>query len=100
MSVAAQVDAFKYAAPRGEDEMLRYANANAYEWAYLDTCRENSEKLRGMGQVFPADQILAKPVPDGWAPAWLEYNRRNPSRMAIREAFRMWRDTGMLPGLD
>lgn len=81
------IDPFMYAAPRGEQEVITFANANGYEWSYLDTCRENG--------------VDPKRVPGGWPWAWLEYTRRNrSSRMAIREAFRMWRDTGMLPGLD
>jgi hypothetical protein len=39
-------------------------------------------------------------VPDGWCYAWVEYTRRATTyRMAIREAFRLWRDAATLPGL-
>jgi len=77
---------FRFAGPSGERETITFANANGYEWSYLDTCRE-----------LGADP---KRVPDGWAYAYLEHSRRVPGRMAIREAFRAWRDTGTLPGLD
>lgn len=80
-----RVNPFEFEAAKGEAESITFANGYAYEWAYLDTCRENG--------------VDPKRVPDGWAFAWLEYTRRNPSRMAIREAFRTWRDTGTLPGL-
>jgi hypothetical protein len=81
-----RVSPFTFAPPAGERETISFANANAYEWGYLDTCRElGTDPLR---------------VPDGWAYAWLEYTRRHKSRMAIREAFRMWRDHHMLPNLD
>jgi len=83
------VDPFRFASPAAGsvDEAITFANANAYEWSYLDTCRENG--------------VNPKRIPDGWPFAWLEHNRRRPkSRMEIRDAFRMWRDTGTLPGLD
>lgn len=84
---AVRVDAFAYAGPRDAGENISFANANAYEWSYLDTCRENG--------------VDPKRVPDGWAYAWLEYTRRATTyRMEIREGFRTWRDTGSLPGLD
>lgn len=80
---------FRFASPEADsvDEAITFANAHAYLWGYQDGCRESGEN--------------PKSVPDGWVFAWLEYNRRNPgSRMEIRDAFRMWRDTEMLPGLD
>ncbi len=83
---AVTVDPFTFASPRSRDEVITFANGHAYEWSYLDTCREL--------------KVTPRRVPDGWAFAWLEYTRRATThRMAIREAFRMWRDTGMLPGL-
>lgn len=76
---------FTYASPTSWKEIVSFANANAYEWAYLDTMREAG--------------CQPKTIPDGWPFAWLEYVRRNPNRMAIREAFRYWRDHATLPGL-
>lgn len=81
--VDAQVDVFRYRFPANLDETVSFANAHAYEWAYRD--------------YAPAPRV---PVPDGWAFAWLEYTRRNPSRMSIQEAFKTWQSTGTLPGLD
>lgn len=92
------VDPYSFAGPANQDEAVTFANAAAYEWGYLDTCRENSDAVQATGGD-PA-LVHARPVPDGWAHAWLEYTRRTASRMAIREAFRQWRDTGSLPGLD
>jgi len=83
------VDPFRFASPAAGsvDEAITFANATAYLWGYQDGCRR--------GGVNP------ERVPDGWPFAWLEYVRRHPgSRMEIREAFRLWCDTEMLPGLD
>lgn len=82
---AGALNAVEYADPATREEIIAFSNANAYEWSYYDTCRENG--------VTPIT------VPPRWAIAWLEYTRRNPSRMAIREGFRQWRDHGTLPGL-
>jgi hypothetical protein len=82
------VDPFTFPGPNDgdPDEVRIFANAHGYAWAYLDTCRENG--------------IAARAFPDGWALAYLEHNRRQGHhRRAIREAFRLWRDTGTLPGL-
>lgn len=82
------VDPFTYPGPNpaDPDEVRIFANANGYAWSYLDTCRENG--------------IAARPVPDGWAFAYLEHHRRQSShRLAIREAFRYWRAAATLPGL-
>ncbi|MGI8307056.1 hypothetical protein [Saccharopolyspora hattusasensis] len=79
------IDPLAYVSPQNTGEAISFANAIAYEWAYLDTMREVKQ-----------DPI---PIPDGWAHAWLEYGRRNTNRMAIREAFRHWRAHGTLPGL-
>src|SRR5437660_4487717 len=79
------VDPFTFTGPNEDDpnEVRIFANANAYAWAYLDTCRENG--------------VAARPFPDGWAFAYLEHHRRQGHhRRAIREAFRLWRDTGTL----
>jgi len=79
---------FAFASPAAGsvDEAITFANANGYLWGYQDGCRR--------GGVNP------EPVPDGWPFAWLEHNRRRPkNRLDIRDAFAMWRDTGMLPGL-
>lgn len=79
------IDPFTYTAPKSHNETITFANANGYEWAYLDTLR----------------QIGREPqrVPDGWAFAWLEYTRRNPNRMAIREGFQHWLNYASLPRL-
>jgi hypothetical protein len=82
------VDPFTYPGPDNADpdEVRIFANANGYAWAYLDTCRENG--------------VPARPFPDGWAFAYLEHHRRQGHHyLAIREAFRLWRGTGTLPGL-
>jgi hypothetical protein len=82
------VDPFTYPGPNhaDPDEVRIFANALAYERSYLDTCREHG--------------VAAQPVPAGWAFAYLEHHRRGGHhRMAIREAFRRWRDTATLPGL-
>lgn len=71
----AQVNPFRYRLPCNLDETASFADAHAYA--------QNRE-----------------PVPDGWTFAWLEYVRRNPSPMAIQEAFKVWQHTGALPGLD
>lgn len=78
----AQVNPFRYRLPCNLDENTSFANAHAYEWAYRD---------------YAPNRV---PVPEGWPFAWLEYVRRNPSRMAIHDAFKVWQDTGILPGLD
>lgn len=84
--VTAGVNPFLYELPQNTDELISLGNANGYLWSYLDTSRENG--------------VAARPVPDGWAYAWVEYTRRATTyRMAIREAFRLWRDTATLPGL-
>jgi hypothetical protein len=86
-ATAAALNPFRYAGPGTHGENVAFANASAYEWSYYDTCREQG--------------VTPLTVPDGWAFAWTEYVRRNASsRMAIREAFRQWRDYGTLPGLD
>lgn len=80
-------DVFKFQAPQNANESITFANANGVEWGYYFTCRDNG--------VTPVR------VPDGWALAWLEYNRRATTfRMEILSAFPLWRDTGTLPGLD
>jgi hypothetical protein len=82
------VNPFTYPGPDNADpdEVRIFANANGYAWAYLDTCRENG--------------VAARPFPDGWAFAYLEHHRRQGHHYrAIREAFRLWRDTATLPGL-
>ncbi|NIJ10522.1 hypothetical protein FHU38_000866 [Saccharomonospora amisosensis] len=79
------INPFTYAMPETEQETISFANACAYEWSYLDT-------MRLVGRT-------PERVPDGWAFAWLEYARRNASRMAIREAFRYWQQHSTLPGL-
>lgn len=84
-NAAAGLHVFGYQPPRDMAETVSLANANGYEWGYLDTCRQHS--------------VQATRVPDGWAFAWLEYVRRNGSRMAIREGFRHWQRYGTLPGL-
>ena len=100
MSVVAKVNPYVYEGPAPGEEALTFANAQAYEWSYLDTCRENGDALRAVGADGHAWVVAAKSVPDGFGYAWLEYTRRNASsRMALREGFRMWRDTGTLPGL-
>lgn len=98
MVEVSKIDPYVFAVPRRGLEDVSFANAQAYEWAYLDTCRENADAVREVGGD---DQVVrAKSVPLGFAYAWLEYTRRNASsRMAIREGFRMWRDEGTLPGL-
>ncbi len=81
------VDPFTFTGPNEGDpnEVRIFANAHAYAWAYLDTCRENG--------------VVARAFPDGWAWAYLEHHRRHGHHVAIREAFRLWRDTGTVPGL-
>lgn len=84
------IDPFTYAMPdKGKDtENISFANAHGYEWGFLDASRQ-AHKLP-----------LAKPIPDGWAYAWLEHMRVVRQRhMAIREGFTYWREHGTLPGL-
>jgi hypothetical protein len=80
------IDSFKYEGPRTEIECNMFGVASGYEWAFQD--------------YASASEGLHKRVPAGWAYAWLEYNRRNESRMSIQMAFPMWRADGTLPGLD
>jgi hypothetical protein len=87
-----------FTGPQNDQETISFANATAYEWAYLDTCREIGDALTRDGG--DATTAHAARVPDGWSQAWLEHTRRCPGRrLAIREGFRAWRDTGTLPGL-
>lgn len=84
------IDPFMYAMPgKGNDtENIAFANAHGYEWGYVDAMRQ-AHKLP-----------LAKPIPDGWAHAWLQHMRVLPARhMAIREGFAFWREYATLPGL-
>jgi hypothetical protein len=77
-----QVNPFRYEPPTTFEDTVSFANANAYGWGYRD---------------FATDPA---PVRDGWPNAWMEYVRRNPSRMSIQDGFPVWQDTGTLPGLD
>lgn len=82
-----KVKVFAFGLPRDWEETITFANGNAYLWGFEDGCRRTG------GQ-------LPMPVPDGFAFAWLEYNRRNTgSRMAIQDAFAVWCHTETLPGL-
>jgi hypothetical protein len=82
-----KVKVYKFAMPRNWLEVTSFANANGYEWGYLDGCRKA--------------QVQPDPIPDGFCYAWLEYVRRHltTSRMAIREGFTEWCSTETLPGL-
>lgn len=70
---------------QNERDLIALANAHAYQWGYADGSRS-------AGGVPPR-------VPDGWPLAWLDYTRRNPSRMAIQDAFVLWLAHATLPGL-
>lgn len=80
--MSAPVNPFTYASPDTHDETVSFSNANGYAWAYRDYAPN------------------AAPVRDGWPFAWMEYVRRNASRMSIQDAFPVWQATGTLPGLD
>lgn len=87
LATAEALNPFKYASPTSAlEETIAHANANAYLWGFSDACRKHG--------------VTPTTVPDGWAFAWLEYTRRNTSRMAIQDAFTHWTDHGTLPGLD
>ncbi|WP_275293503.1 hypothetical protein [Amycolatopsis sp. La24] len=82
-----KVNVFTVGMPRDWEETITFANRNAYLWGFEDGCRRTG----GQPPV---------PIPDGFAFAWLEYNRRNASsRMAIQDAFAVWCHTETLPGL-
>ncbi|GLZ37870.1 hypothetical protein [Actinokineospora sp. NBRC 105648] len=76
---------YAVASPTTNQEIISFANAVAYQWGYVDATRAAGGR--------------SAPVPDGWAWAWLEYTRRNASRMAIQDAFSLWVDSATLPGL-
>jgi hypothetical protein len=79
------IDPYRYANPTTTEEIITLANGHAYQWGYADATRA-------------AEQAHVR-VPAGWPWAWLEYTRRNPSRMAIQEAFTHWVTHSTLPGL-
>ncbi|HVK20014.1 MAG TPA: hypothetical protein VM677_01505 [Actinokineospora sp.] len=87
------VDPFRYTSPTTTEEIISLANGHAYEWGYVDAARvaeQDPERVAEQGPVR---------VPDGWPWAWLEYTRRNPSRMSIQDAFTHWVTHSTLPGL-
>jgi hypothetical protein len=76
---------FAFEPARDTNEHISMANGHAYQWGFHDACVRNG--------------IQPPRVPDGWPFAWLEYVRRNPSRMAIDAAFQQWCREGTLPGV-
>lgn len=87
------IDPYAFASPTTEQETISLANGHAYQWGYVDATR-----AAGHGPACAAAHDPVR-VPDGWPWAWLEYTRRNPSRMSIQEAFAHWVNNATLPGL-